>query len=128
MFKTNIRIRHTSREQRARGRHMLNLWLDGVSVNFYLDGPVFDALEKWRIEREVWNRTHAIRMMIAQTSAQPADPYEPGLLKYLDHIRSAEDVTRVGAVRTIIARTLSRDLPPVPSKPVRERIKIGRIG
>lgn len=98
------------------------MWLDGVSVNFYMDEAMFAALERWRDQREITNRTHAVRMMIAQTSSQPADPYEPGLLEYLDRWRNNEG-TRTGAIRTIIERTLSLDEISAKPKVPQPRLK-----
>ena len=93
-------------------RHFINLWIEGVpntpsgvSINFFMDEAEFTALERWRIRRKIYNRTHAIKMLIVHALRYPRDPYNPGLLEALEAWqRKARYPTRSGAVKAIIRR------------------------
>lgn len=121
MYNSVITPRKTTRQEKAAGKVLLNLWLDGVSVNFRLSSAMFAALEQWRDKREIWNRTHAVRIMIAGVFPEYRDPYEPGLLKRLDDWRLGNEIgTRTRAVRAIIQQNVMPG-EPEPLRPVRKR-------
>lgn len=86
-------------------RHIITLWIEETSVNFFLDRPLFVALEKWRIEQNLFNRSHAIKMQIVHCLRYPRNPNNPGLLAALDAWQKHRMIsTRAGAVKEIIRR------------------------